>query len=650
MANNRVSSLLNVELPKPKRSNFNLGRVNRFSADVGWLIPCYVEEILPNSYKRLDIEGLIQTNATVAPLMGSFKVKVDAFFIPRRLYHQHLDINNIRPGFSDDFTYHYLKLGNFGNVPSVSNGYKERPQNFHLVSSFDLQTFPPGQDYGFTSSTNLQCAPGSLLDYLGYLPVGWSTAQWSDTLNLDALPFIGYFDIFRNFYANPHDPYVPFRIRNFTSDTVSPGHNNDYSVDRYLDLSSFDKFISSIVKGSIDNNGSPIPLNIINTFYTSFKFISTPRAVQSPTLPALFEFPPLFAGQAVDVTNDYVVDIGYPLSDTRDGRHFGLLRRTYMDDYFTARFRNEFVTYLEESSRVQVRESDNTFNIKQLRIANAISKYVDKSIFSDTRFGSWLKAHFGVKTNAKLCIPQFLGSITSNIVFNDIYASAQTGDGGITDNQALGSRASLGQGYLQNEGAFVEFKATEPGVLMCLFSIIPYTSYFQGIKKMYLKTSFSDMFTPEYDAIGYDDIQKLEMSAVPNYIQVYGETEGITQLSYSEYNIAVGKHPAWMEYMTSIDEAHGLLALRDQYGFWLLNRPFSPYAYDPVLSDTADFPGDDIQLVNYSVDAFDSSTYINPEYFNTIFAVDKFTDNFQVQLRFFDKTKQPISKQVLPRF
>ena len=109
MANNKVSSLFNFDLPKPKRSNFNLGRTNRFTADVGWLIPCYTEEVLPNSYKRLDLEALIQTNATVAPLMGSFKVKIDAFFVPRRLYHQHLDLNQVRPNFSDDFQYHYLK-------------------------------------------------------------------------------------------------------------------------------------------------------------------------------------------------------------------------------------------------------------------------------------------------------------------------------------------------------------------------------------------------------------------------------------------------------------------------------------------------------------------------------------------------------------
>ena len=657
MANNKVSSLFNIILPKPKRSNFNLGRVNRFTADVGWLIPCYVEEVLPNSYKRLDLEGLIQTNATVAPLMGSFKIKVDAFFIPRRLYHQHLDLNNIRPNFSDDFEYHTFDTPCTRNalVSLTNNELSLRSTPFtNTVSRFELSVLDEVTGT-LERSTHLQVAPSSLLDYLGMLPVGFTGDQWSVPIKLDGLPFVGYFDIFRNYYANPHDQMVPFRVRNFSSDAFGlPSVSDDYSQDRFVSLSAFDSFIANIVKGSLNNAGGPHSLNVLYQFLTNITFSDkTFYTAQSGSAPIRayeqYNCPPLYAGQLV--SSGIITDSGASTyaSDTRDGRHFGLLRRTYMDDYFNSRFLNSFVSYLESSSVVQV--NDNTFNITQLRLANRIAKYVDKSIFSDSRFGSWIKAHFGVKTNQKLCIPQFLGSITSNIVFNDIYSSAQTGNGGVTDNEALGSRASLGQGYLKSKGSFVEFEATEPGVVMCLFSIIPYVSYFQGIKKMYLKTNFSDMYTPEMDAVGYDDLQKLELCAVPNYFQVFGDTNSmgttITSINPDVYNVSIGKHPAWIEYMTSYDECHGMMAQRNQYGYWLLNRPFAPYSYDPVYTG-GDTTGAPISLNPSTLDVMEASTYINPDYFNTIFAVDRFTDNFQVQLRFFDKTKQPMSKQILP--
>ncbi len=43
------------------------------------------------------------------------------------------------------------------------------------------------------------------------------------------------------------------------------------------------------------------------------------------------------------------------------------------------------------------------------------------------------------------------------------------------------------------------------------------------------------------------------------------------------------------------------------------------------------------------------STYILPELYNQVFAVQKEMDNFQIQIRFDYKIKRPISKQVLPR-
>lgn len=637
MANNNVSSLLNIDFPRPKTSNFNLGRVNRFSADVGWVIPCYVEEILPNSYKRLDVNALIQTNATVAPLMGSFKVKIDAFFVPLRLYYRHLSLNNVNPDFDDNFPFHHISLPTITNSSSISPVYNVvtgNAVNYSDTAPNSIYIYNEKWRDGFTSDSPtypqyLIVPPSSLLDYLGILPVDYCNKAFSGSKPLNGNTFIGYFDIWRNYYSNPHDVDVPFRYSNSYPNELGKGLDRDL----YIPLKKLDDFVNSFT----DSADPQQPKNVIQQFnmYVRPELFPINNIGRYRALTA----PPLFSGQSVIYPNAQG-----PLFDTRNGLHFGLLRTTYMDDYFNSRFRNDFVSYMEESSRITVQ--DNSFTINQLRQANRVAKYVDKSIFSDTRFGSWIKAHFGVKTNHKLDIPQFLGSITSNIVFNDIYATAQTGDGDITSNQALGSRSSLGQGFIKNKGAFVEFRATEPGYLMCMFRIIPYVSYFQGIKKMYLKSNFYDLYRPEFDAIGYDDLQKIELSAVPNY---YDNMQDMTNqtifpdmetLLLDSYNTSVGKHPAWLEYMTSYDESHGLMCKKYQYGYWTLNRPFSPRAYDSYIYNdiTAEV------ITPFS----DFSTYVLPEYFNNIFAVNKYTDNFQVQIRFFDKTKQPISKQILP--
>lgn len=594
--NNHVSRLLEVNFPDPNHSNFNLGRKNTFSADVGYLYPIYVEEVLASSYKKLDLEALVQCNATVAPVMGSFTTKVEAYFVPIRLYHEHLLNNDRSNNFSDDFELHYF--------PWLH--YQEQDGDYGVSTN---------QVSGQNTYYSFVCSPGSLLEYLGMYPAGYNSASWTNTGSsprINAYPFIGYFDIFRNYYSNPYDTQIPMRINNSLSEYADLYIT---SSDTYVSLSIFDRFINNIRRGSTVAS-SPAAVNVFSTFNSLFSYNSNGKTYKVP----------LFANTASP-----------GLTLTSNGLHFGLLRRTYKDDYFNARISSDFVSYLKEQSRVQV--NNNTFDITQLRLANRIAKYVDKLGFSDSRFGSWLKAHFGTKLNDRMQIPQFLGSMSSTLVFQDIISQAQTGDSDvITSNQALGSRAGLGSGYMKNNGSFVEFKAVEPGYIIVLFSIVPNVSYCQGIRKMFLKSRFSDIYTPEFDAVGYQDLHKIEMTAIGYHLDENLSSVISGPLQVNTFNTVVGKHPAWMEYMTSIDESHGLVTKYGYYGYWALNRPFDPAAYFEVTdSGVAGSP------------TFDSSTYIRPEYFNNIFAVNRVTDNFQVQVRFYDKTAQPMSKQVLPR-
>lgn len=582
-----------------------MGRKNVISADVGYLYPVYVEEVLPNSYKRLDVEALVQCNATVAPVMGSFTTKMEAFFIPLRIYHQHLLNNDRANNFSDDFPLHYFPF---------------------LCRNDSYEAYGANGKGTYSSSTGgvlLGNDCGTLLDYLGMFPSDWNSVSWtrdgSTLRGVAAYPFIGYFDIYRNYYANPYDELIPFRVDN---DAFSYSSFDNLKLsDMEISLKQFDTFINAIRSGSLSVSGLPAALNVFNTFNNYMRgnrMLVSNGAFVSHSVP-------LF----VNGTEDF---------DTfsKSGLHFGLLRRTYKDDYFNARLSTAYVNYLKEQSRVDV--ADGYFDITQLRLANRIAKYVDKLGFSDSRFGSWLKAHFGTRLNDRLDIPQFLGSISSSLVFDDIISQAQTGSSDvITSNEALGSRAGLGSGYIKNKGSFFEFKAVEPGYIVVLFSIVPNVTYTQGIRKMYLRSRFDDIYKPEFDAVGYQDLQMIELTAngysVP--LDELGTTSIAGPLSLADFNTVVGKQPSWLEYMTSVDEAHGLMQDFTQYGYWTLNRPFDLNAY--------------YGKGNNQAPSIHTTTYIQPELFNNIFAVNKATDNFQVQFRFYDKTSQPMSKQVLPR-
>lgn len=571
MGKNKIRDLLRVSVPSPKRSTFDRSHTNPITADVGYIYPVLVDELLPTDYVKLDLMAFAQTNPLTKPLLGRFTLKFEAFFVPLRLYCQNLDLNNLQPNFSDDF-----------NLPY-----------FHVPDGIDT-LFTPEEDFLYMSGTNL-------LSYLNMFPFDFDSEVGIAFDKLNGVPFVGYFDIYRNYYANPHDRLIPFRVgRKPSTGTIS------YDVqDYYFPLETFDEFVTSCTLNSIDEENLPQPVgvNVSERFREIFR--NTATGVNSTSNP------PLFNGQLWSPTNSTT-----PAAETRNALHLGLLRRTYNDDYFTAFFSNDYVNYQESTAKVTV--NNNVVTVNQLRLANRVAKFVDRSMLAGTRYGDWLEVHFGSKTNTRLCIPQFLGSLRVPLVFNDVVSQSQTGTPtSVNDNTSLGSRGSLGQGFkdFNRKGHWLRFEAKEHGYLMIMASIVPDVCYIRGIPKMYHKTRFADFYTPEFDAVGYQDLGRSEFWAT------------------GQNNAALAKQPSWFEYMVDYNKAHGLFCDLEDYRQWILAR-------DPAYSSWSGTGSSSFRS--------EFSTYILPEMFNQVFAVQKEMDNFQIQLRFDYKIKRPISKQVLP--
>lgn len=572
MGKNKIRDLLHVSVPSPKRSTFDRSHTNPITADIGYIYPVLVDELLPSDYVKLDLMSFVQTNPLTKPLLGRFTLKFEAFFVPLRLYCQNLDLNNVQPDFSDDFDLPYF-------------GVNLKPSDF-----------PPEDEFLTMKGTNLLC-------YLNMIPSGCSSeTSFGNLSKLNGVPFAGYMDIYRNYYANPQDRLVPFRVGRREGHAAS-----DYFdvQDHYVTLAQFDQFVSTLTRHSIDDSGNASSMDVFSVFRQSFRNPSATNDVYTSA-------PPLFNGQVWSGTNDEFPSGVF----TENALHLGLLRRTYNDDYFTAFFSNDFVDYQESTARVVV--NNNVVTVNQLRLANRVARFVDRSILAGTRYGDWLDVHFGVKTDNRLCIPQFLGSLRVPVVFNDVVSQSQTGEASsIGDNTTLGSRASLGQGFKDfSKDSWLRFEAKEHGYIMVMASIVPDVCYVRGIPKMYQKTRFADLYVPEMDAVGYQDLFRNEYNAI------------------SGGQDSLAKQPSWFEYMVDYNKAHGLFTDLVEYRQWLLIR-------DPLYFS---YSSSDMHSVLTSF-----STYILPELYNQVFAVQKEMDNFQIQIRFDYKIKRPISKQVLPR-
>ena len=81
-----------------ERSTHDLGYVFRTTQSSGTLVPFLVELALPGDTLDIDLSCEVLTHPTIGPLFGSYKVQLDIFQCPIRLYNAQLHNNALNIG------------------------------------------------------------------------------------------------------------------------------------------------------------------------------------------------------------------------------------------------------------------------------------------------------------------------------------------------------------------------------------------------------------------------------------------------------------------------------------------------------------------------------------------------------------------------
>lgn len=559
--NTGFSKLLNVKVPAPKRSNFNLSKPWYSTLSPGFLNVVDVLECLPGDDINLSITSRIKSNPAIAPLLGSFKVRFFKFFAPMRNYVPPMNRNDLRTDFKNNF-----------ELPVFSISQKTDQEEFLQIVT-----------------------PGSLLEQIG-VPIGFNSRLGSSSgIRINAVPILAYYDIFRNYFLNPQEDTFPLESFDVTS-----GRN----ITMRVPIEDLDASFKYWTEHAYANNASPT----LNNY-----FFNRPVGEALPnTLLAEMQLEALGEGSyGLPSVEDYNRLMSF-------STHSGLCRTCYGNDVFMSRLATSYVDYV--NSEVRVDTSSGSFNINQLRMANKLAKFVDRSVLSGTRYGDWLKAHFGQQNMSHLNVPYFIGAEDYELTFDDVVSQSETGNG---ENGYLGSVGGRLSEYLPAADDD-KFYVKEHGYYMVLMTLTPKVSYFQGLPKYLQKTQFSDIYVPELDAVGWQPILRKDMLA--SKMAVFGES------LYDWDNRAddiLGYSPAWIEYMTRQGSIHGQFATSQRY--WTLAREFGYRNANGVWEE-------------------DYTTYVDPSAYNYAFAggVEDYVDNFYMLARLNCYAKRNISKQILP--
>lgn len=168
----------------------------------------------------------------------------------------------------------------------------------------------------------------------------------------------------------------------------------------------------------------------------------------------------------------------------------------------------------------------------------SLSDYMKRHQLAGSRALDRYLSRFGVTLSAeKLNRSIYIGKDSSNLQFGDIMSTAST------DGANLGSYAGKGLGY--GETSF-DYSTDEYGMLIIVSTIIPKTGYYQGVDRNVLHKTRFDFWTPEFDNLGVQAIEKQELF-VPTDLEDFtpgdlftGGVFGFTP-RYSEYKIGRDK-------------------------------------------------------------------------------------------------------------
>lgn len=627
---------MQVDMRTYNRSTHDLSYVWRNTQSPGTLVPFICELALPGDVHEIQLSANVLTHPTVGPLFGSFKLQLDVFECPIRLYNAQL---------------HNNKLGIGLDMSKVK---------FPVISvEYDKTTDNPLTIEG--SLNDAQVNPSCLRSYLGFNGVGRINPTTGNVIKASdqCMPELMYYDIFKNYYANlqEEDAYyidVNSDVKEVSVDGQAHNPNNinaPIKADIELELTVGQDIIPSDIRltvqtfrgsiekikpaelGEVTSVSGVITISITSTVYTTllkaesiygigggklstFK-IAEVDLIREKILQAPTNIPYDLSTSAIELMTKFKNRTNNYLNTTFP--QFGLCVKTYQSDLFNNWINTEWVegeNGINEITSVAV--TNGSFTIDALNLAQKVYNMMNRIATSGGTYRDWIEIVYTSNYIERAETPVYMGGMSDEIVFQEVICQSAT------EQEPLGSLAGRGKLAYNKKGGYLKIKVEEPSYIIGIVSITPRIDYSQGTKWDRNLHTMNDLHKPALDAIGFQDLVTSKIA--------WWDTD-ITEVGVRN-KFSAGKQPAWIDYMSNYNRTHGNFASGKSEEFMVLNRSYEIDKQNISLKQSV---------------IKDLTTYIDPTKFNYIFA-DQSLDamNFWVQIGVDWKARRMMSAKVIP--
>ena len=142
------------------------------------------------------------------------------------------------------------------------------------------------------------------------------------------------------------------------------------------------------------------------------------------------------------------------------------------------------------------------------RVAEACTRLRERCNAAQKRVIDQIEAIYG-KISQWLILNrvQYLGGSSTPIQISDVTSTADTF--GTDTGASLGAQA--GKGIAASRGDQIEYTADEHGYIIGVYSIMPRQNFCQGIPKEFVRNVASDIFTKDFEHLGFMPVQNVEV-------------------------------------------------------------------------------------------------------------------------------------------
>ena len=305
----------------------------------------------------------------------------------------------------------------------------------------------------------------------------------------------------------------------------------------------------------------------------------------------------------------------------------GLAIKTYQSDLNNNFIDSDWIsnnqgTGVADVSAVLVSQNvagDDVVKMDALNLSQKVYNMLNRIAVSGGSYDDWLDAVYTHDRAKSVESPVYHGSLIKNLAFEEVISTANTKVGDV--EQPLGELGGRGRLTGKDKGGKIKIKIHEPSVILGIVSLTPQQlDYSQGNKwNMNLKT-MNDFHKPELSSIGFED--KITDTMAWFDTQINPSSNPPMEITTQ----SMGKQPAWINYMSNVNETHGNFAMESEM-FMTLNR-----RYEQGANGIEDL-----------------TTYIDPSKMNHIFAEPSLSAmNYWVQISVGNKARRKMSAKLIP--